>query len=266
MDAIGADPGRMKPGGDGNWPCSSAGSKSEDGQALYSARLRRRVVALATSAAVAFSAVFLAVVGPQVDWRYMWVREHCAREWIWEISSAQYQSQAEVPENTSRKPNASGRFGFFSEIAHLLRKPASGWRYANCICRTQDLCSVFSQPKHGRVALNGYIFELWLPAKEGGWVNEGDVANGREIDLEKCRTEWLIYAWPESLGQSGKQAYFMHGGSVGADLFRCHRNHRYGGENGPSPGVSGFMFGEQGPRIANGEVDVLGDMWVLVGC
>jgi hypothetical protein len=230
-----------------------AACEPEDG--LRVARRRRRIVAWGAVGALLFAIAFLAVVGPEFEQRRMRRREHCAIEWITDLYSAQ--SQYHASEHSNPDADAIGRFGLFSEVAGCLREPKHGLQYRNCICRSTDLRRAFAQVEQGRVRLNGYIYELWLPAKGGGFVNERDVANGRELDEEKCQTTWICYAWPETAGSSGRQVLVC--GSSGDIRVFYNKDGRYSGDSSPVIGVAGFVSREPGAElVAHGE-DCLGD-------
>jgi hypothetical protein len=230
------------------------------------ARRSRRIVAWGAVAATLFAAAFLAVVGPQIEWRRAIRREHCAIQWLWDLSAAQSQFRASALLDRDR--DSQGESGFFTQVAGCMREPKHGVQYRNCICRTEDLRRAFAQVEHGRVRLNGYVFELWLPAEGGGWVNERDVQDGRAVDVDTCETGWICYAWPEVPGSSGKCVFLLDAGPGGGGgdvrVFTNH-GHRYGGENGPIPGVSCFVGREPGASLVTHGEDCLGDVWTIRG-
>jgi hypothetical protein len=50
----------------------------------------------------------------------------------------------------------------------------------------------------GRLRRAGFLFELWLPARNGGWLNAATARSYPErIDHERVPSHWCVFAWPE---------------------------------------------------------------------
>ncbi len=154
-----------------------------------------------------------------------------------------------------------GGFGFFAELrgeAGVRGRGAPAWGKLG-----PPLGAAFVADEFGYVRRNGYVFALFLPAKDGGWATERDAANGRAIDEAKARELWVCYAWPEHPGWTGSRAFVI---SQSGDLL-AHGNTdaKFGGDVGPTPGVSGFASDRLGSRFVVNAVDCIGDLWVMLG-
>jgi hypothetical protein len=55
------------------------------------------------------------------------------------------------------------------------------------------LAEAFAELHQGRAARNGYLFQIWLPARGGGWIP----ADGPgDVDAEAARRSFRCFAWP----------------------------------------------------------------------
>jgi hypothetical protein len=174
------------------------------------------------------------------------------------ISSAQSQFQASGiadPEG-----NGQGRYGFFAEMAGKRSVRTSEGKDA--LCDPAVLSKSFGNTERGLVHRGGYVFLMLLPAKGGGWVAEHEVGNGREVDPVWSETLWLCYAWPESYGWSGKRAFMIN--QAGDILAAQNADGAWTGEQGPKPGMSGFVEPEPTARVSANAEDCLGETWNVV--
>lgn len=98
--------------------------------------------------------------------------ESRAIAYLKKLSSAQAQLQASA--HVDRNQNGAGEYGDFRELSGALDEQ---WQQG--------------MPK--RAELDGYIFEIHLPATP-----------------EERETTWRIYAWPRMFGWTGKRAYMVN--------------------------------------------------------
>ena len=217
---------------------------------------RLRIVA---AVAVALTLVWAAaVVVPQ------WRLERLNRNETMAISRLKWIHSAEEHMKAVRAwdPGATdvGGFGFFSD---LRGEPARDTAVLQWGSHPPPLPRDFVVDKRGQVHRDGYVFALFLPAKDGGWATERDAANGRAIDEAKARELWVCYAWPEDAGSTGRRVFMIH---QSGDLV-AHGNGdlKYGGESMPTPGASGFVANEHGANLVVNAIDCVGDLWWIVG-
>jgi hypothetical protein len=60
-------------------------------------------------------------------------------------------------------------------------------------------------PVTGAVAVaDGYLFRVWLPAKDGGWTDDPEL-----VDDEAAERRWIAYAWPQSVGHGEHPTVFI---------------------------------------------------------
>jgi len=184
------------------------------------------------------------------------------------IGSAQSQLQA----SGSIDPDGDqeGAFGFFGELAgavslpagHPLEPPVLGLPFA--------AVGDFAGNGQGAVVVQGYIFQIWLPAKGGGWV-AGDLRGGRlpdTVDEELAERHWMCFAWPLEHGWTGRRAFYLD--SHGDIVAMRNLDGRYSGVRGPTAGRAALRApvdpSEVGAvcLIAANTVDAEGDLWVVV--
>ncbi len=53
--------------------------------------------------------------------------------------------------------------------------------------------------------LEGFLYTICLPGKNGGWVNHP----AEEVDEERAEREWIAYAWPADEKLGHESAYFI---------------------------------------------------------
>jgi len=181
------------------------------------------------------------------------------------ISSAQAQMQASGVIDTDR--NGAGEYGFFAELsgAKVVRSDSAGGVGA-ILVSPPVLAAQWSAIRESRVTLGGYVFQMFLPGRDGGWVAENPTGGSAGVAVDSSRAElaWICYAWPVQHGWSGIRCFFIgHNGDVLS--FRNHEG-RYTGARGPEPGAAAFKPGTAGPAFtpAANEADCVGDTWGVV--
>jgi hypothetical protein len=218
-------------------------------------RLRRRIAFAAVAATVAVIGI---IAVPNLLRSNLNRNEAFAIAALKNISSAQAQLQASGiadPEG-----NGQGRYGFFAEMAGKRSlRTAEG---KDVFCDPAVLSKSFGNTERGLVHRSGYVFLMLLPAKGGGWVAEHEVGNGREVDPVLSETLWLCYAWPESYGWSGKRAFMLN--QAGDVLVSRNADGAWSGEQGPKPGMSGFVEPVPTARVSANAEDCLGETWNVV--
>lgn len=175
------------------------------------------------------------------------------------LSSAQAQMQASGIDDPDG--NGQGGYSFFSEMAGTMAvrsKPGA----EPVRCSPPVLSASFGSPENGRVHRGGYVFEMLLPAADGGWATEEDFRNGRKLDEAKCEVLWLCYAWPESYDWSGRRAFMIN--QSGDVLVSRNADGKFDGERGPRAGAAAFVEPVQGAKVAANCEDCEGDPWNIV--
>lgn len=106
------------------------------------------------------------------------------------------------------------------------------------------------------------MYEIYLPAKGGGWASEVDIANGKELDVEASQRDFICYAWPQSVGRFA--ASVMAVDASGDPRVARDKLRRYVGDRAPIVGITGFGSGGLTTScLAHASKDVLGDYWVI---
>lgn len=115
-----------------------------------------------------------------------------------------------------------GEYGWFGELAGS--SPLRG----GDVLLQPFLSTAFGKGSAGRVLRSGYLYQIWLPAKGGGWVTEGDA---REVDGKAAETTFRCLAWP--LEGKAKRAFFI---DAKGTLYACsNSDFRYQGHERPLP-------------------------------
>jgi hypothetical protein len=154
--------------------------------------------------------------------------------------------------------DGQGEFGFFGQLTGTqpCLHPTAGRQLMSPPVLGQSFAAVVA----GRVHRAGYVFEVWLPAVDGGWLNEQDAAHGRRVDPVAAAKEWICYAWPEEYDVTGRRTFFMnHSGDILASSARLLRP--YSGDVAPQPGRSAFVRSGAGGVTAANTIDGFGDRW-----
>lgn len=221
---------------------------------------RRRGLAIAVGIAVAVAQVLgMALVVPEMGRSILRRNEHRARWTMRKILGAQSEFQASA--HCDANGDGAGRYGFFRELAVAPRLQPTAQFPAEAY-GTPALPREFQRIEAGRVHARGYVFEMFLPARGGGWVSERDPAAAQRVDERLATTHWLCYAWPEWWGTSGKWVYVATAG--GSLLFSQNADGRCDGERGPRPGA-GFLAPEVGSATAAMVADCHGEVWICIG-
>ena len=180
--------------------------------------------------------------------------EGLASNYCWNLGGAQRQMQAWAVLAPDALSN--GSFGFFSELCGAKRErngvPLQWGDYPFLLSRS------WMPDERGFVRRDGYVFVIFLPAADGGWVTEQDVANGRAVDEARAREQFLCYAWPERWAWTGRKVFLS-----GPSCVHCFFDTvgKYSFDSMPQPGVTGCIQGKGGPVHADRTKDGLGDLW-----
>jgi hypothetical protein len=121
------------------------------------------------------------------------------------ISSAQAQfgASACVDENQ----DGTGEMGCFGELSGAVAA-----RGSRSPIRPPVLSRAYRQiGADGIVRRSGYRFAIFLPKKGGGVVREGEGGGvpGGVVDAELATTVYLVYAWPEKHGVTGRRTFVL---------------------------------------------------------
>lgn len=221
-------------------------------------RSRRRLAGFAVVGAVLVAAAWIAL--PRIRLPGVSKNEFAAMATLRNVASAQAWIQAHGLVDADR--DGVGEPCWLSEMARVTAAWAS--QSAGSARRgTAPLGPVFGRTPDGRSRRRGYVFELFLPAKDGGWASEREVRNGRAVDAAKCRTTWVCYAWPETFDWTGRRVFLLH--ASGDLLSMPNSDGRIEGEHGPRGGAAGFLSSEPGARAAANCADCEGNWWTWMG-
>ncbi len=214
--------------------------------------------------ACAAAAVAMLVAGAAVVFVPQWRLERLNRNETMAISRLKWLCSAQDHMKAVRAwdPGTTGvgGFGFFSD---LRGEPSRSHAVLQWGANVPPLERDFVVDERGFVHRDGYVFALFLPAKDGGYATERDAANGRAIDEAKARELWVCYAWPEDAGSTGRRVFMVH--QSGDLLAHGNGDLKYGGESMPTPGASGFVANEHGASLVVNAIDCVGDLWWIVG-
>lgn len=212
----------------------------------------RLVLVVSSLALVAILAVTLGspyYFGPRIQ-----RNESAAIALLKNLSSAQAQFQAGG--QLDEDGDGIGEFGFASDLVDgPSPRSASGRQHV----------PVLSEPwragPSGYSLISGYRIQVFLPGPGSTWVThlgEGHETRPR-LDTDRCEVQWLAYAWPDRVGETGIRAFLItHGGDL---LSTGNADGRYFGDCAPDPGRSGFV--EDGSSLAAGTEDALDEVWVM---
>ena len=88
----------------------------------------------------------------------------------------------------------------------------------------------------GEVSRSGYLFQLWLPAKDGTFVSETVRNIGAGVlDPVAAEAHWRCYAWPSAYDVSGSRTFFI---DDAGDTWATEDAHYSGSGAGPVPGAA----------------------------
>jgi hypothetical protein len=225
-------------------------------------RRRRWWPAIAAGIAVAAVAVAAGIAAPQWRRRNLNANESAAIATMKNISSAQSQMQASGAIDANG--NGAGEYGFFAELAGtaVLRAAAGGDTHPGRLS-PPVLAPRFGVVRGGRVHVGGYVFQMFLPDKKGGWIAEADAGGAAGgVDPTRAEVEWLCYAWPEEYDVTGVRTYMINqGGDVLSTKASTVPN---SGDAGPVPGQSGFARKDACQVPAANQEDIFGNQWTVI--
>lgn len=224
-------------------------------------RRRRRLLCIAVAFVVALAVGTGAIVVPAWREGLLNANESAAIAMLKHISSAQSQLQASGAMDVDG--DGSGEYGFFAELAGAKPMRSAPGKTASRV-ESRLLPTAFAHVVGGRARVGGYVFQMFLPDKDGRWL--GEAADGGSagvpVDAAKASTSWLCYAWPVEYGRTGKRAFLM--GQGGDVLATNQQSQVYSGDVGPWPGDSGFRAVDGVWNAAANCDDGCGNTWTVV--
>ena len=180
------------------------------------------------------------------------------------LSSAQSQLQASGLKD--HNGNGAGEYGYFAELAGAVpvRSVVDGV-IAEKPLSPPVFSARFAKVQGGRVTVSGYVYQIFLPGKDGECVPEADKGGsvGCPVDVSSAETLWVAYAWPEEYGVTGKRSFMIN---QSGDILVTNATGKWEAEmRWVKPGQSGFC-GEGGcsARVAANSIDAVGDMWTVI--
>lgn len=224
-------------------------------------RMRRRWVATLTLLVLLLSSAAVVKV-PELQQARLNENESAVIAALKNISSAQSQMQASGLIDRDR--NGSGEYAFFAELAGAV--PLRG---TSARCAPAVLSAAFGTLRQSRVHRGGYVFQMFLPDRDGQGIAEdpsgGDVGCDNGIDAEMAETLWCCYAWPDRAGASGNRAFFVN--QSGDVLATNCRGRGYDGERSSCAFDAAFAASAAGGMlspVAANTVGRDGNIWVVV--
>jgi hypothetical protein len=142
-------------------------------------------------------------------------------------ASAQFWAAARVDEDGDGK----GEFGTFGEMSGA--RPCRGRREP---IRPPELSAPFKTlAADGTFRRGGYRFAIWLPGPAGVGVRETkDGLAGGRTDPDLAERYWIVYAWPEEHGETGRRTYVM---TQASEIFWVDHA-KYSGDAAPRAGAA----------------------------
>ncbi|MBL8737853.1 MAG: hypothetical protein JNL12_15580 [Planctomycetes bacterium] len=221
-----------------------------------SAKHRRRTRWLTVAALLVTAGLTAAIALPRHFRARLSNNESTVIATLKNISSGQSQLQACGAQDADG--DGQGEYGFLGQLAGVT--PLRG---SDALLTPPVLPSRFGEVRDGRVEIGGYVIEMFLPAKDGGWVSEAmQGAGGGEVDDDAAENVWLCYAWPVEHGWTGKRAFLVdHRGDV---LASNMPKELYSGRIAPKAGQAGHCATDGQCRPAANTVDHCGNLWVVI--
>jgi hypothetical protein len=187
------------------------------------------------------------------------VNEFCAIATLKNISSSQSHLQACGVLDVDQ--DGMGEYGFFGELSG--RTPVRGGKEA---MRPAPLSEAYGAVQGGRLVRGGYVFQIFLPDRDGKGVAEddtgGDAANDNGVDPQAAENAWCCYAWPEQRGAGGRRTFFVdqRGDVLATDGAVLAYE---GGRVAPESGAAFAGPGRLGAPLAVHAVGLDGNTWTF---
>ena len=171
---------------------------------------------------VAIIAIIASIAIPNLLSARLNANESAAIATLKNISSAQAQCQASGVIDVNG--NGQGEYGFFGELSG-----AVATRGGTTTISPPVLSNAFGNVQDngagaGMVVRSGYIFQMFLPDTNGDGVGEdvtqggGDTGDDNGVAAGQAEVLWCCYAWPSSINNSGKRAFFIN---QSGDVLAC---------------------------------------------
>ncbi|MFO1076876.1 MAG: hypothetical protein U1E73_04020 [Planctomycetota bacterium] len=177
------------------------------------------------------------------------------------VSSAQAQIQGLAAIDVDR--DGCGEYGFLAELAGRAQVRGRARRVSPALLSTE-----FGLVRNRRVVRDGYVFQLFLPDRDGLGVTEdergGDPENDGGVDPDRAERSWCCYAWPLHRGWTGRRAFFVS--QTGNVLATNGELRRYDGtapcavDAAFAAATSGRLDGEQAVNAVGRD----GNQWVII--
>jgi hypothetical protein len=107
------------------------------------------------------------------------------------------------------------------------------------------LGDAFRDVREGRVAIGGYLFQVWLPSRDGRGVADSQpgFAPKKSVDPRRARELWCAYAWPAEPALGGPVLFVNQTGQVFAS---DNDDRRYAGPERAPAAEAAFMLDGSG--------------------
>jgi hypothetical protein len=141
--------------------------------------------------------------------------------------------------------DGAGEFGTFADLSGA--EPPRG---RDAVLHPAVLSGAFrTRSLRGEVSRSGYLFQLWLPAKEGTFVSEMTRNIGAGVlDPAAAETRWRCYAWPARYDHCGLRTFFI---DDAGDIWATDDERYSGSGSGPAPDAATPRPGTLVPETAS---------------
>jgi prepilin-type N-terminal cleavage/methylation domain-containing protein len=224
---------------------------------------------------IAIIAVVSAVAIPQLQAARVTANEASAVATLRSLASAQAQVAASAAIDSDG--DGAGEYGYFAELAGSipLRVSAPGGPAAGAVgideLSPASLTSVFARVTNSTVTKSGYVFQLWMagPTAAGLVSAIGEDANGGKIlapfpDSDNSELFWCAYAWPMSLGETGRSTFFISNDGTTLSYNNNGAVQYSGVAAGPAFDAAYSIPGDMSSSSAVGIPGADGNAWVIL--
>lgn len=160
--------------------------------------------------------------------KQLFANEAAAIATLRNICSAQAQCQASGV--IDQNGNGAGEYGGFGELSGEVVLRSRKIDDPSPKMNPPVLSAVFRQLEQLRTARSGYLFQMWLPGKDGVPVPADAEDAATRIDPTLAESLFTVVAWPVVHGKSGLRAFAVTQQGL---VLCCEQDGRYSGHERP---------------------------------